>query len=91
MKTGVELIAEERQRQIDVEKWDEKHDESSSGQGQLAGAAACYVTNYLNKFHGEGLPGDDFRFEMFCPDAAQEWQDGWPWDKEYDKREQYNS
>jgi hypothetical protein len=27
MKTGVELIAEERKRQIEVEGWDEKHDD----------------------------------------------------------------
>ncbi len=41
-KTGVELIAEERQRQIYVEGWSPEHD-SNHEEGQLAEAAACYA------------------------------------------------
>ena len=42
MKTGIELIAEERQRQITEEKWTPEHDDAHD-KGQLAGAAAVYA------------------------------------------------
>lgn len=42
MKTGIELIAEERQRQIEVEGWS-LHRDSSYTQGELAKAAVCYA------------------------------------------------
>jgi hypothetical protein len=42
MKSGVELITEERQRQIDVEKWDYSHDADYS-KNQLLHAAICYA------------------------------------------------
>lgn len=41
MKTGIELITEERQRQIKEEKWTSEHDAEFTD-GQLADAAACY-------------------------------------------------
>ena len=43
MKTGIELIQEERQRQIDVEGWTAEHD-SHHTNGELAAAAICYWT-----------------------------------------------
>ena len=42
MKTGIELIAEERQRQIEVEGWTAEHD-SQHKNGELANAAVCYA------------------------------------------------
>ena len=42
MKTGIELIAEERQRQIEVECWTPKHD-SKHVNGELANAASYYA------------------------------------------------
>ena len=42
MKTGVELIAEERQRQIEVEGWTKEHDAEHKN-GELAKAAICYA------------------------------------------------
>lgn len=42
-KTGIELIAEERQRQITAEGWDAEHD-SAHERGEIAMAAACYAT-----------------------------------------------
>lgn len=42
MKTGIELIAEERQRQIEKEGWTAEHD-SWHEDGSLAKAAACYA------------------------------------------------
>lgn len=41
MKTGIELIAEERQRQIEEEGWTPEHDDEHED-GELADAAACY-------------------------------------------------
>lgn len=40
--TGAELIAAERQRQIDAEGWSQKHDDDHD-QGEMADAAACYA------------------------------------------------
>lgn len=42
MKTGIELIAEERQRQIEVEGWTPEHD-AEHEYGELAIAACCYA------------------------------------------------
>ena len=42
MKKGIELIAEERQRQIEVEGWTAEHD-SQHKNGELANAAVCYA------------------------------------------------
>lgn len=40
--TGTELIAAERQRQIEVEGWTQEHDDEHEA-GQLAAAARCYT------------------------------------------------
>lgn len=42
-QTGADLIAAERQRQVDVEGWTPEHDDGHPGEG-LALAAACYAT-----------------------------------------------
>lgn len=42
MKTGIELIAEERKRQIEVEGWTKEHDAEHTNEA-LAQAAACYA------------------------------------------------
>lgn len=44
--TGIELIAQERTRQIEVEGWDSTHD-ASHADGELSIAAACYAVNKL--------------------------------------------
>lgn len=41
-KTGIELITEERQRQIDVEGWTPEHD-AEHKEAALAVAGACYA------------------------------------------------
>lgn len=41
MKTGIELIAAERDRQINVEGWTPEHDDKH-WDGELSRAAACY-------------------------------------------------
>lgn len=46
--TGAQMIAAERQRQIDSEGWTAEHDDEHS-QGELAGAAVCYIVHALQQ------------------------------------------
>lgn len=46
MKTGIELIAEERQRQIEKEGWTAEHDNLHYA-GALACAGACYALDVV--------------------------------------------
>jgi len=48
MPTGIELIAAERQRQIDAEGWTPEHDAEHRDRA-LARAAMCYVCNYVEQ------------------------------------------
>jgi hypothetical protein len=49
MKTGVELIAEERQRQVKEEGYTPEHDSLHDG-GEIALSAACYAAYPLEIF-----------------------------------------
>lgn len=42
MKTGIEIISEERKRQQEIEGWNSEHDKEHTI-GELALAAACYA------------------------------------------------
>lgn len=42
MKTGIEIIADERLRQVEKEGWTFEHDDQHD-EGELACAAACYA------------------------------------------------
>ena len=42
MSTGIELIAEERERQVTQEGWTPEHDDQHV-HGEMAAAAACYA------------------------------------------------
>lgn len=64
---GAQLIAEERQRQIDVEGWDAAHDDQHE-MGEMASAAMCYAEQGLDEEIQEVGGSEEF---------AQEW---WPWD-----------
>lgn len=79
--TGVELIAQERQRQLEVEGWTAEHDQQWL-KGELAIAAACYavygtVVEVLKITAGLGSRGFAYK-------------DGWPWDSSWDKRYEHN-
>lgn len=50
MKTGSELITEERQRQIEVEGWTSEHDDEHR-EGDLALAGAIYVADFAGIGH----------------------------------------
>lgn len=51
MKTGIELIAEERQRQIEKEGWTKEHDAQHKND-ELANAAICYADPNIH-YHQE--------------------------------------
>lgn len=63
MKTAIELIADERQRQIDQEGWSLQGDDQHI-EGELALAASCYAIP----------PG-----EHYCPEPPESWPwaDSW--------------
>ena len=67
MKTGIEIIAEERQRQISVEGWTPEHDAQHEN-GELAIAATCYAypetALYVGEIRVENWP---FEPEYFKP------------------------
>lgn len=86
MKNAIELIAEERARQISEEGWTPEHDDEHAD-GELATAAACYA-----------LPSSQRQLEDACieMDAARGLADPpmpytvktrvprlWPWDPEW--------
>lgn len=75
MKSGAELIAEERQRQVEEKGWTAEHDDEHDC-GELALAAVCYATPEL-------LYREDRR-----PTAIL-FVDPWPWDPRWDDRK-YN-
>lgn len=71
MKTGIEIIAEERERQIAVEGWSAGHDDEHN-EGQLGRAAACYaMPAEIRKIGGE-------QYEVFSFLANI-----WPWDSKW--------
>lgn len=56
--TGVDYIANERQRQIEKEGWTPEHDDEYIF-GELAQAAACYAhPNRINRLDMVGWPTD---------------------------------
>lgn len=71
MKTGIEIIAEERQRQIEVEGWTPKHDAQHEG-GEMATAAACYAVAPM--YRGAYKP--EFS-GIICKVAGWPWADEW--------------
>jgi hypothetical protein len=75
--TGAELIARERQRQVDDENWDADHDDQHT-RGSLALAAVCYAAPVPIFFQQKLTCGVAFR-------------EPWPWDTRWDKRRHYGS
>lgn len=78
-KTGIELITEERKRQIEVEGYTSKHDAQHTC-GELALAACCYAA-----------PKQLFEQvnTKFYANKSIIFKDPWPFDIEYDKRRQF--
>lgn len=84
-KTGIELISEERQRQIEKEGWSPEHDDQHTA-GELVMAAVAYAdcNPTMKKFKQQFVLRDDFR-------RGIEFRDPFPedWSKEWDKRKKH--
>ena len=86
MKTAIELITEERARQISDEGWSEEHDHSHTD-GALATAAACYaLPPHRRGMDRRQMPVSNAR-GLADPDAFV-WVEklvpcGWPFDCEF--------
>lgn len=52
MKTGIELVAEERVRQIDTERWSQEHD-AAYRSGELIDAGVSYAMAAAKQARGE--------------------------------------
>lgn len=74
MKTGIEIISAERKRQIEVEGYDESHDDEQKGE-QIAYAAACYAIPNEKRYgiHCVTYPN---HFSMLFDRI-------WPWERKY--------
>ncbi len=71
MASGVELIAEERARQIAKEGWTDEHDDAHD-EGEMAEAAAVYALCAVEQARGWVGP-------------FTERPENWPWDAEWFK------
>ena len=76
MKTGVDLIAQERNRQIEEEKWDSDHDDSHTSMC-LTTASASYALDVAAR-HGKVHESWSKTFKD-CSDKI------WPFDDEWFK------
>jgi len=79
MKTGIELIAAERKRQVTKERWTAKHDDEHEAR-ELARAAQCYLNHYVARQH---IYGNTLRLPSII-DGPKAYQselpsDEWPW------------
>jgi len=84
VETSIELIVNERRRQIEQEGWTPDHDDKHDG-NQIAMAAACYASPVPLRAHIEVSCGCR---EASCqhPFGVHKWVEAWPWDKNADKR-----
>src|SRR5208282_2247295 len=91
MMSGVERIAAERKRQMEVEGWTFAHDDLHSD-GEIALAAICYASPVPIKAKAT-LPYNCGCREACCPHShmtSTQWIDPWPWDEVWDKREKHS-
>lgn len=67
-KTGIELIAAERQRQVEVERWTNDHDAAEHSRGELAIAGACYAMPHSKRKYKK-------KWKAMCEVKPKKW----PW------------
>lgn len=79
---NLELIRDERLRQINEEGWSEKHDAAHTND-EIARAASCYASpEEIFIERNVEVDEDCTRGIVFVP----KYFEAWPWDKEWDKR-----
>lgn len=74
---GIERIAAERKRQVEVEGWTPEHDDHHHT-GSMARAAACYAAPILI-YRGGCTRNSRDRLQV-------DFVEVWPWDAKWDKR-----
>lgn len=89
MKTGIELIADERQRQIEVEGWTPEHDAKHTG-NQIAMAAACYASPVPLRAQIEVPCGCRSGMCQHIAFGKHMWVGAWPWSAQWDKRAKHD-
>ena len=77
IKTGVEIIADERQRQIEVMGWSLHHDDEHS-KGEIADAAVCYARK------------GDLEFQVLGDKVTLHRAYEWPWHQDWWKPTTYD-
>lgn len=89
MKTGIELIAEERLRQVEAEGWTHEHDDQHED-GALALVAALYATPI--PLYTLSIDDDRDNERKSHRGLTVEANDPWPaeWTSAFDKRQKYN-
>jgi hypothetical protein len=76
-KTGAEMIAEERRRQIHIEGFTPEHDAENSDR-ELAMAARCYLAQYVERaWLLEGFNDGAQRYEADAEDLPNDWPEAW--------------
>lgn len=78
MKSGIELIDDERERQKKVEGWTPEHDDEHEDD-ELARAAACYAMPRVKRYYRISDSAADV-WGLLWP-----WADGW-WKPSHDNR-----
>ena len=76
MKTGVELITDERRRQIEEEGWD---DDSEHCCHELATAGACYAIDTV----GQNRVNIEHKSPRSYQEPVKAGQLRWPWDAKW--------
>lgn len=77
MSSGAELIAAERERQIEQEGWTPEHDDGHT-LGELAAAGACYALLTTRWKDARALVGGSLIRDIL-----------WPWEREWFKPAEY--
>jgi uncharacterized Zn finger protein (UPF0148 family) len=76
-KTGAEMIAEERRRQIDIEGFKPERDAENSGR-ELAMAARCYLAQYVERaWLLEEFNDGAQLYEADAEDLPNDWPEAW--------------
>jgi hypothetical protein len=84
MRSGIEMIAEERRRQVQEEGWTPAHDDAHRG-GQLAMAGACYAIPAHHREAEVGVGAVSVRFNLlrflwpwrYCPPRGPSFEHWW--------------
>lgn len=81
---GAELIAKERQRQIDEEGWTAEHDDEHSND-EIALAATCYAAPEKIYRMVRMISGGNAKKEL-----GVSFVDPWPWHPQWDGRDKHD-